>query len=105
MVKNKRQANYDQLLKVRVTSQQKNELSNYAKTLNLSQSELFRQIFSKRWKQISKSRSDIDFKIYNQLQSLKKSIQNSQLSQDEIVNAIEEIQLLRLNIEVDRKNK
>ena len=100
MVKNKRQANYDQLLKVRVTSQQKNELSNYAKTY-LSQSELFRQIFSKRWKQISKSRSDIDFKIYNQLQSLKKSIQNSQLSQDEIVNAIEEIQLLRLNIEVD----
>ena len=104
MGKNNRTVNYSETLLIRVSSKQKQELSKNAQKLKISISQLFREVYSKRWKQISQRRSDLDFQVYNKLQSLKESIKRKNLSQEEIIKGIEEIQLLRLNIEDDRKD-
>ena len=104
MGKNNRTVNYSERLEIRVSDQEKQELLRHAQRLKISISQLFREVYSKRWKQISQRRSDLDFKVYNKMQSLKESIKGGRLSQEEIIKEIEEIQLLRLNIEDDRKD-
>ena len=104
MGRNNRTVNYSERLQIRISDQEKQELLKNAQRLKITVSQLFREIYSKRWKQISQRRSDLDFKVYNKMQGLKESIKRGRLSQEEIIKGIEEIQLLRLNIEDDRKD-